>query len=290
MNYFPSRFFLIIFVLQFISNVSSEELNIPQGLLSKKPGSYDLKVKSSLFRFAKDKTVLGVFSIPAGISAEDLSAKPLIVFYHGNSRNANTYKEIAFLTKWSVKYKFPVLSIQNWWSLSKDMVEGAEDSRLATNLLLNRLKDESLFDSGKVYPIGFSAGGFTAILVFFNSIRDPLMQFSDELPENAYIYDYAGVGSFKGNYYPSYIQISPALTSEENGITKFYQNAVGSKILYLSMGGKKDAPRVQTQVPEAVEFFTNYLGLSPILEKFPDQGHLFSDKEWESFWKKINEK
>ncbi len=284
------KFFWISFVsfLFFLVGLNAEDVTIPAGLISKKAGNHDIKIKSPLFKYAKDKTVLGAFYIPTGLTAEDIANKPLIIFYHGNSRNAGAYKDIAFLTKWSNKYKFPILSIQNWWSLSKDMVEGAEDSRLATNLFLDRLKSESLFDSAKVYPIGFSAGGFTSLLVFLNSIRDPLMQFSEDLPEKAYVYDYAGIGSFKGNYYSSYVQISPGLMAEENGVKNFYQKSLSGKLIYLSVGGRKDAPRVQAQVPEAIEFLTGYLGLNPALETFPDQGHGFSDKEWESFWAKIN--
>ncbi len=178
---------LFVFFQLTIFGLNAEDISIPPGLISKKAGTYELKVKSSLFKFAKDQTVLGAFFIPVGLTPEDIANKLLIIFYHGNSRNAAAYKDIAFLTKWSNKYKFPILTIQNWWSLSKDMVEGAEDSRLATNLFLDRLKSESLFDPEKVYPIGFSAGGFTALLVFFNSIRDPLMQSSDDLPEKAYL-------------------------------------------------------------------------------------------------------
>lgn len=125
------------------------------------------------------------------------------------------------------KYKFALLSMQNWWMLSGNDLSGADDSRIATNRIVNSLSNNNLFHPKKVYPIGFSAGGLTAAIAFQAStdpFEDP--EFGKdyyELVKESYsdyeemikayfsfyskeesLYPYAGFGSFKGNFYHGY--------------------------------------------------------------------------------------
>ena len=302
---------LILFLL---SSTILLGLNVPNKLKQGKPGKYTLKFKDSVFAYARSG-VEGMYYIPRRKSKAKPSKLPnLIVFYHGNTRNKRAYRKIPrLMLREASKKGFHILSVQNWWSLSKGYVQAAEESRIATNAMLSAIKKYKVFNEKMVITTGFSAGGLTALLVCLNSLdssKDPafLAQYQKaytsggtELPSGKtikqvyyeqmggqnYIFDYAGFASFKGNYYEGYIMLTPFIADSEK-MKQHYKALFQNKIALLLVGGRRDAKRVQKQQPQAYNFIKERMGISnAIFKKYPRERHNLSRKNWNDFYKLI---
>lgn len=241
-----------------------------------KPGRYALSVKLDNPLFAR-AGVEGTLIIPPGLSA----AAPVVVFFHGNSRDKKLHKKGAdFLVKGAAAKGVIVLSMQNWWSLSGDHVEGFDDSRRATNLLLQDLAAAGVIDAHRVYLSGFSAGGFTAIASFIQSIHFNEMMGDKE----ANYFDYAGVISMKGNFYPQFFMPDPMLDPDQRRAR--YAELTRNKPVILTVGGKKDAPRVQKQAPECRDFLKDW-GVQVDYREFLNEGHSPAQTNIDLLWNMI---
>ncbi|MCB1137241.1 MAG: hypothetical protein KDK23_00740 [Leptospiraceae bacterium] len=290
---------LVSFLLS-ISVSQAQSVEIPAGLQQGKPGTYDLLVQYSEFNEAKSGVRIMVY-VPGSVPASDLSDRPAIVFFHGNTKQRNYYRDsVGYMTSRAEQYGFLLLSVQNWWSLGSGDVQGADDSRRATNLVLHRLKKHSLFDPERVFPVGFSAGGFTANLVFVKSLNqfeeDSISLYAeqmeevseDEVVEHYYrftgglemnLFDYAGFGSFKGNYYQGYVQMNPFVEDSQ----KTWNRLLRDKVLYIAVG-ELDVERVKKQAPEMADFIRMYAKVEPFFKIYPGEGHALTEANWKDFW------
>lgn len=283
------------------SPARAQTVSIPSGLQEGKSGQYDLAVRFSGYSQAPGAVQLMVY-VPEGVAGKD---RPVVVFYHGNTRDRNYYRDsVAYMTARADKYKFVLVSAQNWWSLGNGDVRGANDSRLAVNLVLNELKDEDIFDPERAYLVGFSAGGYVAVLSFLNSLNQfgdqaiSLYSYEFEIDEDDVIrhyysqvggldmnlFDYAGFASFKGNYYEGYVDMNPFVEEYQ----ETWNRLVRSKILFFAVG-ENDVPRVKQQAPQAADFFRMYAKVEPIYKVYPGEGHVLSEANWNDFWKLVEE-
>lgn len=281
---------------------------VTSALESLQPGNYDLEVKSPIFALTKSVRI-EVF-IPESL-AQDRN-RPLLVFFHGNSKDKKLYKTgNAFFKKKAEAHRFILISAQQWWSLSGGNMSGSHDTRKATNLVLHTLARKNLFDATQVYATGFSAGGFMAFLAVMDSLdhyanADHLKMTKFYRRQNAEaegrvynenedvragvfrdfggvemnVFPYRGFGSFKGNFYNGVM----GFPVEIEDWRAHYRLIFAGKKAYISVGGKKDAPRVRTQAPEMREFFENYLGLPCTYREYPEEGHSLTEKNWQDFW------
>jgi len=242
-----------------------------------KPGRYLVSAKLDNALFAKGG-VEGTLIIPPGVSG----AAPVVVFFHGNSRDKKLHKKGAdFLAKGAAANGVILLSMQNWWSLSGDHVEAFDDSRRATNLILQQLVASGIAKSDRVFLSGFSAGGFTAIASFIQSIHYNEMMGDKE----ANYFDYAGVISMKGNFYPQFFMPDPMLNPDQR--RERYAELTRSKKIILTVGGKKDAPRVQKQAPECRDFLRDW-GVQVDYREFLNEGHNPAQTNIDLLWGMIS--
>lgn len=264
-----------------VSALSAQTADVlfPKILDDGKAGKHEIQARGESFRFAGADGVRALLFIPATVTPADLPSAPIVVFYHGNSKDKKLYKNGGnVLHKAATDKKFLVLSVQNWWPLSGNMVEAAEDSRQATNLILTRLAEKKIGDTNRVYVTGFSAGGLTALLTFVQSIDG-----STPGDRNTMFFNYAGMASFKGNFYGQYFMPNPMLSPDQRKAE--YARLTQGKAIILTVGGKKDAPRVQQQQPEARQFLQDQLGIAVSYHEFPAQGHSLDKDNLELLWK-----
>ncbi len=242
-----------------------------------KAGRHAVAVKLDNALYAKGG-IDGTLIIPAGLTG----AAPVVVFFHGNSRDKKLHKKAAdFLTKGAASKGVILLSMQNWWSLSGDHVEGFDDSRRATNLLLQELVAAGVAQPNKVFLSGFSAGGFTALASFVQSIHYNEMMGDKE----ANYFDYAGIISMKGNFYPQFFMPDPMLDPDQRR-ARFAELTANKKVI-LTVGGKKDAPRVQKQAPECRDFLRDW-GVQADYREFPNEGHNPAQTNIDLLWGMLN--
>ncbi|MCB1170629.1 MAG: hypothetical protein KDK25_09860 [Leptospiraceae bacterium] len=281
--------------------LSAQSLVMPPALQRGQSGAHDVVVRYSGFFEAKSGVRIMVY-IPTSISRQHLKIRPAIVFFHGNTKQSSYYRDsVGYMTARAEKFKFILVSVQNWWALGSGDLEGADDSRRATNLVMHKLVDLELCDGTRVYTTGFSAGGFTALLTFFNSINEfEDEEFARQYGENMEgasaetaaehwyrdsggvrfnTFPYAGFGSFKGNYYESYFQMNPLVENRK----QHWKKLLIGKTLFISVG-EHDVPRVKQQAPEAAEFFRRYADIEPVFVAYPGEGHVLSDQNWQDFW------
>jgi predicted esterase len=274
----PRMLFVLALALSPLAAISAHTVSqLSAAITAFKPGRYPVSVKLDNALFAK-AAVEGTLIIPPGVSA----AAPVVVFFHGNSRDKKLHKKGAdFLVKGAAAKGVILLSMQNWWSLSGDHVEGFDDSRRATNLLLQQLVASGVAQGDKVFLSGFSAGGFTAIASFIQSIHYNEMMGDKE----ANYFDYAGVISMKGNFYPQFFMPDPMLDPDQRRAR--YAELTRNKKVILTVGGKKDAPRVQKQAPECRDFLRDW-GVQLDYREFLNEGHNPAQTNIDLLWGMVN--
>jgi len=283
------------------SGVSAQSVSLPNALKEGKPGSYDLRVSYKDFFEARSGVRMMVY-IPASIPRKEMKNRPAIVFFHGNTKQADYYRDsVGYMTARAETYGFLLISVQNWWALGSGDLEGADDSRRATNLVMHRLVELGLCAGHRVFTTGFSAGGFNALLTFFNSVNEfDDQDFAETYGENMdgataetaaqhwyresggvefNTFPYAGFGSFKGNYYESYFQMNPLVENRK----EHWKMLLREKVLFIS-AGQNDVPRVKKQAPEAAQFFRTYADTEPVFKVYPGEGHVLTEANWKDFW------
>jgi acetyl esterase/lipase len=269
----------LFFAAVFSLSAQTADVLFPKVLDDGKSGKHEIQARGESFRFAGADGVRALLFIPATVKPAELAAAPIVVFYHGNSKDKTLYKSAGnVLHKYASDKKFLVLSVQNWWPLSGNMVEAAEDSRQATNLILTRLAEKKVGDTNQVFVTGFSAGGLTALLTFVQSIDGSVPG-----DRNKMFFNYAGMASFKGNFYGQYFMPNPMLSPDQRKTE--YARLTQGKAVILTVGGKKDAPRVQQQQPEAKQFLEGQLGITVTYQEFPNQGHSLDKDNLELLWR-----
>ncbi|MBV6493199.1 MAG: hypothetical protein LDLANPLL_01214 [Turneriella sp.] len=272
------RVLAIVYLGFFSIPLHASDVIFPKTLGEGKPGKYEIHATSEFMAYAGKGGVRALLYIPPTIPKANLSTSPIVVFFHGNSKNKNTYKSAAdVFYRYAQNKKFLVLSVQNWWPLSGDMVEAAEDSRQATNLILNRLAQIQIGDTKRVFVTGFSAGGLTALLTFIKSIDN-----SVEGEKELIFFNYAGMASFKGNFYPQFLE--PMTTLDPSAFIAYFTRLMKGKAVILTVGGKKDAPRVQKQQPEARQVLLEQYGITAIFKEFPTEGHVLTPANLDLLW------
>lgn len=312
------QFFGFLLIAVAVGGLSAAEAEISSSaeLRSRKSGSYQLRVTSPLFEVTN--IVEMEFFIPKSLKADELSHAPLIVFYHGNTSDKTYFRKRNIdMKKKAEKYKFILLCPQQWWSLAKGNMSGNMDSGHAVNYALHQLKDAQLFDPNQVYVVGFSAGGLTAFLTVMNGLNhhaDPayakhIQQFWEEnfrnegkkLPANfdAHAYSYRGNGSivfneypyrgfasFKGNYYAG----AMGFPADIEDLPAHFRTIFSDNLAFVSVGGKKDAARIQTQAPEMRNFLKDYLGLDIVYKEYPAEGHSLTQQNWDDFYSEVKKR
>ena len=266
----------------------SEDFTLPSELVNSVPGKYDLLVKVPEARDAQSGVRAMVY-LPKITEEQSLNKLPVIVFFHGNTKDKNYYKnQVSYMTKKAGRDKFILLSVQNWWCFT-DLTESIRDSRRATNYLLWQLADAGLIRSDAVYTTGFSAGGLAALMTLHNSLQETDIV---ERKKPFDFYPYAGAASFKGNFYLGLgtFVINPIIDPETEIIHRHYQSQYKNKLIFFTVGGKKDAPRVQDQAPEGKVFFEDYLGVSIVYKEYPNEAHNLSEKNWQDFWNLVQQR
>lgn len=271
----PILFFISVYIILPISAHQIGE--IPAAAKAFKAGRYTLSVKLENAMFAKNVPIQTELIIPAGIS----NASAAVIFFHGNTRDKNTFKKAAdFLVKDAAQRKIILISVQNWWPLSGDYVEAYDESRRATNLLLHKLVEVGIVQADKAYLSGFSAGGFTAVASFVQNLN-----YNDAMGDpEANFFNYAGAISMKGNFYPQYFMPDPMLSPDARR-ARMATLMQGKKII-LTVGGKKDAPRVQQQAPECRAFLQDW-GIPVSYHEFPNEGHAPDKTNLELLWQMV---
>jgi len=264
---------LLLCTVQIAAHTVSD---IPANAASLSPGRYAFSVKLDTAMFASGGVEAEVI-VPSGLTAP----APAVVFFHGNSRDKKLYKKAANFLTAAATGKAIIISVQNWWPLSGDRVEAFDDSRRATNLLVRKLVAAGMVNGERVYLAGFSAGGFTAIASFVQNLSYNEMMGDPE----ANSFNYAGVISMKGNFYPQYFMPDPSLSPEARR-SRMASLTAGKKII-LTVGGKKDAPRVQKQAPECRDFLTDW-GLTVDYREFPNEGHAPDKTNLKLLWGMLN--
>lgn len=251
--------------------------DIPAAATAFKAGRYTVSVKLDNPMYAKSGVDAEII-IPAGIS----SAAPAVVFFHGNSRDKKLFKKAAdFLTKQAAAKQTILISVQNWWPLSGDHVEAFDDSRRATNLLIGKLAAAGIIRADKIFLSGFSAGGFTALASFVQNLN-----YNEAMGDaESNNFSYAGVISMKGNFHPQYFMPDPMLSPDARRANMAKLTA-GKRII-LTVGGKKDAPRVQKQAPECRDFLKDW-GIAAEYHEFPAEGHSPDKTNLDLLWQMVN--
>ncbi len=222
------------------------------------------------------KAIVSVPTISDGKSSLDL---PVLVWYHGSSRDDGAYKTLAGEWKLrSEKNGFILVSVQNWWPLSGDKTGGALDSAAAAHAIISRLMDLKWTDGNRVFVTGFSAGGLTAFATFLRNVPDPYMP-ADFKPR----FHYRGVGVFKGNFYEDPV-LEPPMGSMDPGKSSSIKDHMSSRLIWLCVGGESDAPRVKAQMPELRKYIVKYLFTEPVYKVYPNEGHVMTETAFQDFW------
>lgn len=245
-------------------------LELPEDIENFKSGVYDLNSN-----YTSEYAPSGVKSrlyIPKGIAEGEPAA--LIKFYHGSTRDENAYQNISNLMQWADQYGFIVLSVQNIWILdweNRDTIQGIWDSIQGGLNVEQTLIKYGVVDEDQVFTSGFSAGGLVAQCEF---LRD-----AEKL---------GGLGNMNGNFYgfeAGYFADEfemKTLAYDSISFEEFYEKG----FTFFSFAGENDAERVQTQLPEALDFF-NHRGIPVQLVESPWEGHAFTSKNMEDFWDKV---
>jgi len=142
---------------------------------------------------------------------------------------------------------------------------------------VRKLIAAGMVKADQVYLSGFSAGGFTALASFVQNLSYNEMMGDPD----ANSFAYAGVISMKGNFYPQYFMPDPSLSPDDRK-SRMASLTEGKKII-LTVGGKKDAPRVRQQAPECREFLTSW-GLTVDYREFPNEGHTPDKTNLDLLW------
>lgn len=251
---------------------------LTENLLQAKAGTYEVAVAGA--PYATTKTVTMEIYIPKSMNTQ--KNRPVVIFYHGNTTDKTFYRKgSGFMKRKAEAHRFILISPQQWWSLSGGNTSGANDSRLATNAVLNRLKASGTIDQGRVYATGFSAGGFAAFLTVLDSLDHKTEAAFLEAMGGAElnVFAYKGFASFKGNFYDGVMQMPPQVEDAKSHFPGLY----AGKVAYVSVGGKRDAARVQQQAPEMRDFLEGYLGIKCSYFSYPNEGHVMSEKNWQDF-------
>ncbi len=283
----------IIFFWASVYSVLCSQSILPDAVIKKSPGRYDVNVTITNASYAINEPVRAFLYIPPFSNGMASSDRPLIVFYHGSTRDKTFYKtSVQQMIQKADQDQFTLLSVQNWWMLSGDHTEATDDSRRAANTIINSLIQNGVVRADAVYACGFSAGGFTALVTVLNSIDDPMMHeqliqsgsFSEE------VCNYAGLASFKGNFYENVVRIAIPVGQETFSYPDYYQKIFPDKLVFLTVGGKQDAARVIEQAPRARDFLKDYLGLPVMYLEFPNEGHSLTDANWKAFWDNVKKR
>ncbi|MFZ5630441.1 MAG: alpha/beta hydrolase [Spirochaetota bacterium] len=249
---------------------------VPAAAASLKPGRYPMSVKLDGAQFAT-RGIEAELIVPKGLTAP----APAVVFFHGNSRDKKLYKKAANFLTAGAEGKSVILSVQNWWPLSGDRVEAFDESRRAANLMVRALVAAGAINAERVYLAGFSAGGFTAIATFVQNLSYNELMGDPE----ANSFAYAGVISMKGNFYPQFFMPDPTLDPDQRR-ARMALLTQGKRVI-LTVGGKKDAPRVQKQAPECRDFLTDW-GFNVDYREFPTEGHSPDKTNLDLLWGMMN--
>lgn len=283
--------------------------DLPPGVRAFKAGRYELSVKLEDAKHAKEG-IFGELVIPPGVTGP----VPAIVFVHGNSRNKNYYKSAAnFLVQPAAQKKIIMLSVQNWWPLSGDHLDGTEESRRAVNIFVNRLAKAGIIQKDKVFLSGFSAGGLVIVSAFLHSIDH--MQFEpykqklattmagaieaskktvDEYyysvlnpGKDAGFFPYAGFISIKGNFYNKYFPADPLLNSEDR--RKLTGPWTWDKKIVLTVGGDREAKDVRVEVPLLREYLKREWGAKLDYHEYGDGVHDIEKSDQDLLWSMVTE-
>ncbi len=283
--------------------------DLPPGVRTHKAGRYELSVKLEDAKYAKEG-ISGELVIPAGLTGP----VPAVVFVHGNSRSKKYYKSAAnFLLPPAAQKKIIVLSVQNWWPLSGDHLEGTEESRRAVNIFVNRLASAGVIQKDKVFLSGFSAGGLVIVSAFLNSIDqlqfEPYKQkfaatmasaieASKKTAEDYYytvlnpgkeagFFPYAGFISIKGNFYTKYFPADPLITGEER--RKLTGPLTLDKKIVLTVGGERDAKDVKLEVPALREYLKREWGAKLDYHEYGDGVHDIEKSDQDLLWSMVTD-
>ncbi len=295
--------------------IGAEPVAVPAGLAAGRPGAYDLVVRSPDLEFMKNG-LRALYYIPRSLARDQLRGRPLLVFFHGHTRDPNYYRtQIQQMKQFAERDRFSLLSVQNPWALNNDRIGAALDAVFGVNLMLHQLDSLELYRAGHVYTAGFSSGGFVAWLVCLQSLDqladpefrqkqieyDHANKYEGAPPADydverdwyswkskaALVYPYAGFASFKGNYYGGVFQ--PNMLADGYGIpyAAYYPRIYGDRLGVVTVGGAADVPRVRTQAAELRDFMRGYLGLPLEYQEFPSEGHSLTQANWRYFWDKV---
>lgn len=228
------------------------------------------------------KGVQAMVTVPplsAGISLLDL---PVLVWYHGSTRDENAFRTLAGdMKRRTGSHGYILISIQNWWPLSGDNSGGALDSAAASHAVVSRLMDLGWTDGKRVFVTGFSAGGLTAFATFLRNVPDPYMP-----PEFRPRFHYRGLGVFKGNFYQDPV-LEPPIASSDPEKSSAIREHMKNRLAWLCVGGASDAPRVKVQMPELRNYIRKYLFTDPVYQVYADEGHTMTDRAFGDFWKSL---
>ncbi|OHD18481.1 MAG: hypothetical protein A2086_13355 [Spirochaetes bacterium GWD1_27_9] len=268
--------FFFLIVIGFIFQLTATEVSGLPDKFPKEGGAYTIRVNIEYPLYAKNGVEAWLF-IPAGVSTKNVDT-PVIIWYHGSTKDTQAY--ISLAKPWQKRAenkKFIFISVQNWWSLSGDYTDGAIDSSQASQAIIESLIQNGWIDGKNVFVTGFSAGGLTAVVTFLQNIPS---FYEDGKP---FLFHYSGLASFKGNYYQDPV-LEPPFAAIDPEKSENYREFIKNKLIWLSIGGKKDAPRVLKQMPEFREYVRQYLLIEPIYKVYPDEGHFLSEQNFEDFW------
>lgn len=281
--------------------------DLPAGVRAHRAGRYDLAVKFENTPYAKEG-IEGELVMPPGVTGP----VPAIVFVHGNSRDKKFYKRAAnFLVPPAAQKKIIVLSVQNWWPLSGDHLEGTEETRRAVNIMVNRLASAGIVQRDKVFLSGFSAGGLVVVTTFLQSIdqmkfeayrqkfaaaKASEIEASKMTADDYYhkvlnpgkeagFYPYAGFMSIKGNFYNKYFPDDPVITADER--RKFTGPFTADKKIVLSVGGDGEAKDVRFEVPALREYLKREWGAKLDYHEFGDGVHDIEKTDQDLLWSMV---
>lgn len=281
--------------------------DLPPGVRAHKAGRYELSVKLDDAKHAKEG-ILGELIIPPGVTGP----VPAIVFVHGNTRLKKYYKTAAnFLVQPAALKKTIILSVQNWWPLSGDHLEGTEESRRGVNILVNRLANAGIIQKDKVFLSGFSAGGLVIVSAFLHGIDqlqfEPYKQklattmasaidASKKTVEEYYytvlnpgkeagFFPYAGFISIKGNFYNKYFPADPLMAGEDR--RKFTGPFTWDKKIVLTVGGDREAKDVKLEVPALREYLKREWGAKLDYHEYGDGVHDIEKTDQDLLWSMV---
>ncbi|MFO1525887.1 MAG: hypothetical protein U1F16_07930 [Turneriella sp.] len=284
--------------------LTSSAAELPAGVRDFKAGKYTLSIQLEKPNRAKDGIEAELF-IPPGVSGPT----PAIVFVHGNSRDKKYYRRAAnFMLPVAPAKKVMVLSVQNWWPLSGDHLDATEDTRIAINTLVNRLAAAGVFQPNQVYLSGFSAGGFIAMVTLLKSVdfykdegfrqkfataRAAEIETAKKSAEDYYytvenpgreagFFSYAGVISFKGNFYTKYFAEDTLLNDDER--KQYTQKLMAGTRVVLTVGGDQEAKDVKVEVPLCRDFLKKSWGLKLDYHEYGDDVHDITKTDQDHLW------